>query len=112
MLATADVDEDEEDEEAALQAELAKIRKEREAAKDKADAEAVAEEQSQMEGAALEGNPLLDSGPVTTGKLKRRRNEDVILRNQAKSEPEIKKRFINDQVRNDFHKRILNKFIP
>lgn len=63
-------DSDEEDEEAALQAELAKIREEREAAKAKADAEAAAEEQSQMEDAALVCNPLLDSGPVTTGKLK------------------------------------------
>ena len=67
-----------------------------------------------MEEAALVGNPLLDSGPVpttTTGKLKRRWNEDVVFRNQAKNEPEQKKRFINDTVRNDFHKRFLNKFM-
>lgn len=107
----SDDDSDEEDEEAALQAELAKIRAEREAAKAKADAEAAAEEQSQLEEAALVGNPLLDSGPLTTGKLKRRWNEDVVFRNQAKNEPEQKKRFINDTVRNDFHKRFLNKFI-
>jgi protein CWC15 len=110
----SDDESDEEDEEAALQAELAKIRAEREATKAKADAEAAAEEQSQMEEAALVGNPLLDSGPVpttTTGKLKRRWNEDVVFRNQAKNEPEQKKRFINDTVRNDFHKRFLNKFM-
>lgn len=107
----SDDDSDEEDEEAALQAELAKIRAEREATKAKADAEAAAEEQSKMEEAALVGNPLLDSGPETTGKLKRRWNEDVVFRNQAKGEPEQKKRFINDTVRNDFHKRFMNKFI-
>ena len=110
----SDDESDEEDEEAALQAELAKIRAEREATKAKADAEAAAEEQSQMEEAALGGNPLLDSGPVPptpTGKLKRRWNEDVVFRNQAKNEPEQKKRFINDTVRNDFHKRFLNKFM-
>ena len=58
MLATADVDE------------KGCGSAEREAAKAKADAEAAAEEQSQMEDAALVCNPLLDSGPVTTGKLK------------------------------------------
>mmetsp|Transcript_51629 Transcript_51629/g.57663 ORF Transcript_51629/g.57663 Transcript_51629/m.57663 type:complete len:244 (-) Transcript_51629:82-813(-) len=47
----------------------------------------------------------------SSGRLKRRWNEDVVFRNQAKGEPEIKKRFINDTVRNDFHKRFLNKFI-
>lgn len=60
------------------------------------------------------GNPLLatDGTNGTTGKLKRRWNDDVVFRNQAKGEPDRnKKRFINDTVRNDFHKRFLNKFI-
>ena len=103
---------DDEDEEAMLQAELAKIRAEREAAKAKTEAEEAAIEQRRMEDAALTGNPLLysDNASVSTGKAKRRWNEDVVFRNQAK-EPEQKKRFINDTVRNDFHKRFLNKFI-
>lgn len=63
-----------------------------------------------MEEAALIGNPLLASEGVS-GKMKRRWNDDVVFRNQAKGEPEAKKRFINDTVRNDFHKRFLNKFI-
>eukprot|EP00555_Chaetoceros_dichaeta_P012933 CAMPEP_0198260842 /NCGR_PEP_ID=MMETSP1447-20131203/9706_1 /TAXON_ID=420782 /ORGANISM="Chaetoceros dichaeta, Strain CCMP1751" /LENGTH=265 /DNA_ID=CAMNT_0043948587 /DNA_START=33 /DNA_END=830 /DNA_ORIENTATION=- len=105
-------DEDSEDEEAALQAELAKIRKERESIQAKADAEADAEEKSELEEAALIGNPLLNAGGDTSGKLKRRWNDDVVFRNQAKGEPDqSKKRFINDTVRNDFHKRFLNKFI-
>lgn len=105
-------DDDDEDEEAMLQAELAKIRSEKEAAKAKADAEAAALEQSRMEDAALTGNPLLykEVDVDSVGKVKRRWNEDVVFRNQAK-EPEQKKRFINDTVRNDFHKRFLNKFI-
>ena len=109
----SDDDSDDEDEEAALQAELAKIRAEREAVKTKEDEELAAQEQSHMEEAALVGNPLLSSGPddLATGKQKRRWNEDVVFRNQAKGEPEQKKRFINDTVRNDFHKRFLNKFI-
>ena len=107
-------DDDDEDEEAALQAELAKIRSERAAAKAKEEAEAEEEEQAQMEEAALTGNPLLNSGSASssTGRLKRRWNDDVVFRNQARGEPDQnKKRFINDTVRNDFHKRFLNKFI-
>lgn len=109
-----DDDSDDEDEEAALQAELAKIRHERAAAKAKEEAEAAAMEQAQMEEAALTGNPLLNSGgeSSSSGRLKRRWNDDVVFRNQAKTEPDQnKKRFINDTVRNDFHKRFLNKFI-
>jgi protein CWC15 len=103
-------DDDDEDEEAALQAELAKIRSERESAKQKEKDEENAKEEAQLEEAALMGNPLLASdGP--TGKLKRKWNDDVVFRHQAKGEPEVKKRFINDTIRNDFHKRFLNKFI-
>lgn len=105
-----DSDSDDEDEEAALQAELAKIRAEREAAKAKAEAEANAEEEEKLGEAAMIGNPLLATGE-TSGKMKRRWNDDVVFRNQAKGEPKPKKRFINDTVRNDFHKRFLNKFI-
>jgi protein CWC15 len=105
-------DSDDEDDEAALQAELAKIRAEREAVKQKAEAVAAARDNAQQEEAALLGNPLLLS--TTTGNAvpsKRRWNDDVVFRNQAKGEPQPKKRFINDTVRNDFHRRFLNKFI-
>jgi protein CWC15 len=107
---------DEDDDEAALQAELTKIRAEREAAKQQVEQEAAAEENAKNEQAALLGNPLLkgntmgDDGNATMGK-RRRWNDDVVFRNQAKGEPVPKKRFINDTVRNDFHKRFLHKFI-
>lgn len=99
------------DDEAALQAELAKIRAEREAAKIKAEEEVAAEEMVKEEESALLGNPLLAGANVDTNRTKRRWNDDVVFRNQAKGEPVQKKRFINDTVRNDFHKRFLNKFI-
>ena len=103
---------DEEDDEEALQAELAKIRKEREEARRKAEEEQAEENRQRDESAALVGNPLLAAGAASTGgHTKRRWNEDVVFRNQAKGEPKPKKRFINDTVRNDFHKRFLNKFI-
>ncbi|KAG7342469.1 Cwf15/Cwc15 cell cycle control protein [Nitzschia inconspicua] len=109
----SDDDDDDEDDEAALQAELAKIRAEREAAKRKEEEKKAAAEEEKMEEAALLGNPLLasDNELSSSGRMKRRWNEDVVFRNQAKGEPEVKKRFINDTVRNDFHKRFLNKFI-
>ena len=107
-----DEDSDDDDDEAALQAELAKIKAERDAAKRKQQEEEAAQEESKLEEAALLGNPLLAGMEASSsGKLKRRWNDDVVFRNQAKGEPEIKKRFINDTVRNDFHKRFLNKFI-
>lgn len=108
----SDDDDSDDDDEAALQEELAKIRAEREAVKQKKDEEEAAENEKQLEEAALLGNPLLSTVDSNSGgRLKRRWNEDVVFRNQAKGEPEIKKRFINDTVRNDFHKRFLNKFI-
>lgn len=112
-----DDSDDDEDEEAALQAELAKIRAEREAVKQKEEEKEAARDEEKLEEAALLGNPLLSTASSSnnnnnnSGLLKRRWNEDVVFRNQAKGEPEIKKRFINDTVRNDFHKRFLNKFI-
>lgn len=111
-----DDSDDDEDEEAALQAELAKIRAEREAVKARERAEEEAEEQAKMEEAALMGNPLLGGSSgieVSTGRIKRRWNDDVVFRNQARGQPNenVEKRFINDTIRNDFHKRFLNKFI-
>jgi len=43
--------------------------------------------------------------------IKRRWNDDVVFRNQARDEPEHKKRFINDTIRSDFHRSFLKKFI-
>ena len=65
-----------------------------------------------MEEAALTGNPLLNSSSsaASSGRMKRKWNDDIVFRNQARGEPDQnKKRFINDTVRNDFHKRFLNK---
>jgi len=111
-------DSDDEDDAAALEAELAKIRAEREQAKQRAEERAAEEEEAKLEEAALLGNPLLnESASVSSAGLgsgKKRGaawNDDVVFRNQAKGEPAPKKRFINDTVRNDFHRRFLNKFM-
>lgn len=101
-------DSSDEDEEAALQAELEKIRAERQEAKRKSEAEAAQAEHEIEEEAALLGNPLLNADMK---KKKRGWNDDIVFRNQAKDEPVPKKRFINDTVRSDFHRRFLKKFI-
>ena len=44
-------------------------------------------------------------------KTKRRWDDDVVFRNQARDAPKVGKRFINDTIRSDFHKRFLNKYI-
>eukprot|EP01035_Chromulina_nebulosa_P019830 gene19830-25778_t len=67
------------------------------------------QEQLRRDGAA-KGNPLLHISKDESAKLKRRWNDDVVFRNQAKDEPEHKKRFINDTIRNDFHRLFLNRY--
>jgi len=68
------------------------------------------------------GNPLLrdemaDANDGGAGKkkssatLKRRWDDDTVFQNQARDEPKREKRFVNDTIRSDFHKRFLNRYI-
>ena len=43
--------------------------------------------------------------------LKKRWNEETVFKNQARSVPKTQKRFINDTVRNDFHKKFMGKYM-
>ena len=100
-------DNEEEDEE--LVRELEKIRKEREA-------ERLAKEKKAADNdphAALSGNPLLSlSTEVSSFGAKRRWDDDVVFKNQAKGlDEKPEKRFINDTTRSDFHRRFMDKFI-
>lgn len=64
----------------------------------------------------LKGNPLLNqlyeissiSGEYS---LKKKWYEDTVFKNQSKLEQKPKKRFINDTVRSDFHRKFLSKTI-
>ena len=38
-------------------------------------------------------------------------DDDVVFKNTCRNEPVKKKRFINDTIRNDFHKKFLQKYI-
>lgn len=111
-----DSDDSEDDEEAELLAELERIKKERaeEAAKKTAQEAAEVEEAERAE--LMGGNPLLAgklsaAGGGASFALKRRWDEDVVFRNQARGEPKQQRRFINDTIRSDFHRRFLDKYL-
>ncbi|KAE9223568.1 hypothetical protein PF005_g6259 [Phytophthora fragariae] len=107
----SDSDSDDEDEEAELMRELEKIKQERaeERLRKEEEERKVVEQQSREE--VLQGNPLTQQQVAGSAKMKRRWNDDVVFKNQARNELEVKKRFINDTIRNDFHRRFLNKYI-
>lgn len=99
----SDSDDSSDDEEAELMRELEKIKQERleeEMAK-------VEEKDSAVEQ-VLDGNPLTENSSAV---VKRRWNDDVVFKNQSRNEPEGKKRFINDVIRSDFHRKFLSKYI-
>ena len=59
------------------------------------------------------GNPLLgeqQAGEINFG-IKRRWDDDVVFKNQSRGETKTPKRFVNDTVRNDFHRRFLERYI-
>ncbi len=43
--------------------------------------------------------------------MKRKWYEETVFRHYARNEPEDKKRFVNDTVRRDFHRRFLARTI-
>ena len=57
-----------------------------------------------------QGNPLL-AGGSGSAQIKRKWNDDVVFKNQSRGETEKKKRFINDTIRNDFHKAFLSRYM-
>lgn len=99
-------------------AELERIKSERaEEARLKAEAEASEAFERQKDELAT-GNPLLDLATGGAGasaggdfRTKRRWDDDVVFRNQTRTEPKKPRRFVNDTVRSDFHRRFLSKYI-
>ncbi|KAI1450737.1 Pre-mRNA-splicing factor Cwf15/Cwc15 [Annulohypoxylon stygium] len=106
----SDDDDDDEDEEAELLRELERVRKERAQKREEEErAKAAAEEEEREREIAL-GNPLLNPTNFNT---KRRWDDDVVFKNQARGteDKNKKKEFINDMLRSDFHKRFMNKYV-
>lgn len=100
-------DEDDEDETAELQRELEKIKRERAEKREQEEREKAAEEEAEREHDIALGNPLLNA--KTDFNVKRRWDDDVIFKNQARGTDDKgkKKEFINDLLRSDFHKRFM-----
>ena len=102
-------DDDDDDDEADLLAELERIKAEREEERVAQEMEAAQDEDAAKKMEVLHGNPLTRGSESAV--MKRRWDDDVVFKNQARGEPKVKKRFINDTIRNDFHRKFLGKYI-
>lgn len=109
----SDSDEEEEDETAELMRELAKIKAERAEAAAKVAAEQAKKDEEQREKDIALGNPLLNKGREDEYGVKRRWDDDVVFKNQARGTEERgkEKRFVNDLLRSDFHRRFMDKYV-
>lgn len=108
-------DSESEDEEAELLRELAKIKAERAAQRAAEEAKQAAEEQERREVDIALGNPLLNKQQERQDfGVKRRWDDDVVFRNQARGTEERakgRKEFVNDLLRSDFHKRFMGRYV-
>lgn len=103
-----DSSDDDEDDTAELMAELERIKRERADEKLRKERLAHEEDMKVKESELVRGNPLLNP---TSFAVKRRWDDDVVFKNQARGERKVEKRFINDTIRNDFHRKFLNKYM-
>lgn len=90
-------------------------RAEKAAERAKEAAAAAAQREKDERDELIKSNPMLraelglDDDP--TFQVKRRWDDDVVFKNQARTEPKRAKRFVNDTVRSDFHRRFLDRYI-
>merc|ERR1719486_1054075 len=102
-----DDDDDEDDDTEELLRELEKIKKEKEAEKRRIEEEKEKEEARSKKKDILSGNQLLLGDQA----LKRKWDDDTVFKNQAATAPKQQKRWVNDAVRSDFHRKFLSKYI-
>jgi len=94
-----------------LRRELERITKEREEEQKRQKQDKEKEEAENKAQGVLKGNPLLNPEKEDFN-IKKKWYEDVVFKNQTRGAPEKKKqRFINDTIRNDFHRKFLNKYV-
>eukprot|EP00246_Nothoceros_aenigmaticus_P018749 TRINITY_DN9965_c0_g1_i1.p1 TRINITY_DN9965_c0_g1~~TRINITY_DN9965_c0_g1_i1.p1 ORF type:complete len:216 (-),score=50.28 TRINITY_DN9965_c0_g1_i1:481-1128(-) len=101
---------DDEDDTAELLAELERIKKERAEENLRKERQRQEDEMKVKEAEMIRGNPLMNAS-ASSFAVKRRWDDDVVFKNQARGEPKVTKRFINDTIRNDFHRKFLNKYM-
>ncbi|KAH6849791.1 Pre-mRNA-splicing factor Cwf15/Cwc15 [Chaetomium sp. MPI-CAGE-AT-0009] len=107
-------DSSDDDEDAELQRELERVRRERIERREAEERARLAAEQETRERDIATGNPLLNNAAKAADfNIKRRWDDDVVFKNQARGTEEKGKRteFINDLLRSDFHKRFMSKYV-
>ncbi|KAF7140723.1 hypothetical protein RHSIM_Rhsim06G0232400 [Rhododendron simsii] len=109
VVSDEDEDDDDEDDTEALLAELEQIKKERAEENLRKERQKQEEELKVKEAELIRGNPLLNN--PTSFNVKRRWDDDVVFKNQARGESKTPKRFINDTIRSDFHRKFLQKYM-
>ncbi|XP_030637851.1 protein CWC15 homolog [Chanos chanos] len=116
----SEAESDSDDDTAALLAELEKIKKERAEEQERKEREQRAEEERIRMENILSGNPLLNLAgqqqhvqTQNTFSVKRRWDDDVVFKNCAKGVDESRKekRFVNDTLRSEFHKKFMEKYV-
>ncbi|KAG0081979.1 hypothetical protein BGZ93_005004 [Podila epicladia] len=110
-------DDDDEDDTAELLRELEKIKRERAEEKERQERLQREEEEKEREAQVAAGNPLLNMPDASSSapkdfSVKRRWDDDVVFKNQARGmDDKPKKRFINDTLRSDFHRKFMSKYV-
>ncbi|KAJ1657114.1 complexed with cef1p [Dispira simplex] len=105
-------DSEDEDETGLLLRELEKIKRERAEEEARKEQQQAMLEESQRSIRVLQANPLLNLSGDHSFAVKRRWDDDVVFKNQAKDvDDRPQKRFINDMLRSDFHKKFMSKYI-
>lgn len=108
LAAKEEEEEESEDEEEMLLRELARIKEERAIAEARKKAEEDVRNLRIKEEEAVNANPLMGS---SASLLKRQWFQDTVFSNTTTSQPRAKKAHVNDPIRNEFHKKFLNKYI-
>ena len=91
--------------------EYAKIKREREEEQRRKELEKLDQLKKQQMEEILTANPLMNQEMQGTYSLKKRWYEETVFKHQARTVLKEKKRFINDTVRSDFHRRFINRFV-
>ncbi|KAL6629380.1 hypothetical protein ACP70R_029145 [Stipagrostis hirtigluma subsp. patula] len=107
----SDEDDDDDDDTEALMAELERIKKERAEEKLRKERQQAEEEAKMKEAELMRGNPLINMNNPGSFSIKRRWDDDVVFKNQARGETKTPKRFINDTIRSDFHRKFLQRYM-
>ncbi|KTW29209.1 hypothetical protein T552_01165 [Pneumocystis carinii B80] len=104
-------EDDDDDETAELLRELEKIRRERAEENERLEREKAQKDEEQREREIAMGNPLLNISSRDFS-VKRRWDDDVIFKNQARGiSDRPKKAFVNDLLRTEFHRKFMKRYV-